>query len=187
MADSVSRGAARTATLVAVPIALLVGVLAFWLLGGFGGTAARPTASASATPTATGPVTMSAPPLAGAAILACRAFIAQLPESVRQLPRRQVSNGVEQNAAYGDPPLTVSCGVPAPTVAPTATVYSLSGVCWYERKATGGTTWTTVDRTVPIAVTVPGRYASPGQWTTEFSDTIVNSVPSSKTRPTGCG
>jgi hypothetical protein len=189
VADSVSRSAARTATLAAVPIALLVGVLAFWLLGGFGGTAAKPTASASATPTATSPVTMSAPPLAGGAILTCRAFIAALPDSIRKLPRRPVSNGVEQNAAYGDPPVTVSCGVPPVTVPPTATVYPVSGVCWYAQPVAGSkdTTWTTVDRTVPVSVAVPGGYDSPGQWAAEFNDTIIGSVPSSKTRPTGCG
>jgi hypothetical protein len=188
VADSVSRGAARTATFVALPIALLVGVLAFWLLGGFGGPA-KPKASASASPTVTSPVTMSAPPLAGAAILTCRAFVAALPDTVRKLPRRPVSNGVEQNAAYGEPPITVSCGVPAPSVAPTATVYAVSGVCWYAQRATGGakdTTWTTVDRTVPISVTVPGNYDSPGQWASEFNDTIISSVPSSKTAPAGC-
>lgn len=186
MADSASRNAARTATLVAVPIALLVGVLVFWQLGGFGG-AAGPKPTRSATPAATGPVTMSAPDLTGGAILTCRAFVAALPDAVRKLPRRPVSIGVEQNAAYGDPPVTVSCGVPPVTVPPTAEVYALSGVCWYARKVTGGTTWTTVDRTVPVMVTVPTKYSGPGQWAAEFNDTIISSVPSSKTAPTGCG
>ena len=185
MADSVSRGAARTATLAAVPIALLVGVLAFWLLGGFGG-AAKPKASASPTPAATGPVTMAAPNLTGGAILTCRAFTAALPTSIRKLPRRPVSDGVEQNAAYGDPPVTVSCGVPPVAVPATATVYSVSGVCWYARQQSTGSTWTTVDRTVPVAVNVPAKYDSPGQWTAEFDDSIISSVPSSKTAPAGC-
>lgn len=187
MADSASRNAARTATLVAVPIALLVGVLAFWQLGGFGGGAAKPAASRSATPTATGPVTVSAPELTGGAILTCRAFVAALPDDIRKLPRRPVSDGVEQNAAYGDPAITVSCGVPPVTVPPTATVYSLSGVCWYAQKQPAGSTWTTVDRTVPVSVSVPGKYDSPGQWTAEFDDTIISSVPSAKTAPAGCG
>jgi uncharacterized protein DUF3515 len=186
VADSVSRGAARTATLAAVPIALLVGVLAFWLLGGFGG-AAKPKASASARPTATGTVTMSAPELTGGTILTCRAFTAALPDTLRNLPRRPVSDGVEQNAAYGDPPVTVSCGVPPVTVPPTSHVYPLSGVCWYAAPAAGGgTAWTTVDRTVPIVVTVPKRYDPPGQWVIGFSDTVAGVVPSSKTAPTGC-
>jgi hypothetical protein len=186
VADPVSRNAARTATLVAVPIALLVGVLAFWQLGGFGG-GAKPKASRSATPTATGPVSVPAPALTGGAILTCRAFIAALPDEVRKLPRRPVSDGVEQNAAYGDPAITVSCGVPAPTVAPTAQVFAVSGVCWYAQQGSTGTSWTTVDRTVPVVVTVPKSYSGPGQWAAEFNDTIISSLPSSTTKPTGCG
>ena len=37
----------------------------------------------------------------------------QLPATVRNLPARKVSAGPEQNAAYGEPPLTVACGVAA--------------------------------------------------------------------------
>jgi Protein of unknown function (DUF3515) len=186
VADSVSRSAARTATIAALPVALLVGVLAFWLLGGFGGrTTVRPSASPSAM--ATGPVPVSAPPLSGATILTCRAFIAQLPDRIRNLPRRPVSAGVEQNAAYGDPPIVVSCGAPAPSVAPTAYVWPLSQVCWYEAKAGSATVWTTVDRRVPVTVTVPATYDSPGQWVAEFGDTVASVVPSSASAPTGCG
>jgi hypothetical protein len=39
---------------------------------------------------------------------------------------------------------------------------------------------------VPIRVTVPKAYDSPGQWTTAFSDTVVATVQSLKQIPTGC-
>jgi hypothetical protein len=187
VADAVSRSAARTATMVAVPIALLVGLLVFWLMGGFGGGGTRTASASSApSPSATGTVPVSAPPLTGPAILTCRAFVAALPNSIRKLPRRPVSDGVEQNAAYGDPPIVVSCGVPAASVPPTGTVYTLSQVCWYAAKAAGATVWTTVDRQVPVSVTVPQRYDSPGQWVAEFGDSVTGVVPSSATEPTGC-
>ncbi|GAA3518520.1 DUF3515 domain-containing protein [Actinocatenispora rupis] len=185
MADEVSRSAAKTATLVALPITLLAGVLAFWLLGGFGG-GAKPKASPSPTPQPS--TTVAVPPrtLAEPATTVCRGFIAQLPGTVRGKIRRPVSAGPEQNAAYGQPPVTVACGVPAPKVAPTATVYALSGVCYLPTKTSAGTVWTTVDRQVPVAVTVPGDSGS-GQWAAEFSDTIANSVKSLAKAPSGCG
>ncbi len=42
----------------------------------------------------------------------CRRSTAQLPATVVGRHRRPVS-GAEQNAAYGDPPITVACGVAA--------------------------------------------------------------------------
>lgn len=184
MADEVSRSAAKTATLVAVPIALVVGVLAFWLLGGFGGGGGTPKASPTPQPSST--VHLAPRTLAEPATTVCRGFIAQLPGTVRGKTRRPVSTGPEQNAAYGQPPVTVACGVPAPTVSRTATVYVLSGVCYLPTKRAGATVWTTVDRQVPIAVTVPGTGGS-GQWAAEFSDTIANSVKSVDKAPAGCG
>lgn len=185
MADEVSRSAAKTATLVALPVTLLVGVLAFWLLGGFGG-GGTPKASPSPRPQPSSTVTVPPRTLAEPATTVCRGFVAQLPGTLRGKTRRPVSSGPEQNAAYGQPPVTVACGVPAPTVSATATVYVLSGVCYLPAKKGGATVWTTVDRQVPIAVTVPGGSGS-GQWAAEFSDTIANSVKSLDKAPSGCG
>ncbi len=184
MPDPVSRGAARTATLVALPVAALVGVLIFSLLGGFhhGGpkTGATPTAQPSSTVSAT------APQLSDRAATVCRAFIAQLPGKIRDRHRRPVSAGAEQNAAYGDPALRVGCGAPRPSFPPTATVYPLSGVCFYASTAAGHSVWTTLDREVPVAITVPDSYSGPGQWVAEFSDAIAGSVPSASHTPIGC-
>lgn len=191
MADSVSRSAARTATVIAVPFALLAGIVVFWLMGGLG--SGRPGApgspSASAKPQPSSSVSMAAPGLADTVEPVCRGFVAQLPDHIRNWKRRPVSAGPEQNAAYGEPPLRVACGGPAATVAPTATVYLLSGVCWIPAQPSGGATvWTTVDRKVPVAVSVPASYQQPGQWVTEFSATVAGAVPSLPPAeiPTGC-
>lgn len=187
MADADSRAAARTATLIALPVAVLVGVLAFWLLGGFGGRGGTPSASHSPSPQPTAPVAVPAPSLSASPGTVCRGLIAQLPGTIRDAKRRPVTAGPEQNAAYGQPPLTVACGVAAPKVARTATVYQLSGVCYLATKRPGGTSvWTTVDRTVPVAITVPGSYSGAGQWAAEFSDSIAGSVPSADSAPSGC-
>lgn len=199
MADPVSRGAARWATLTAVPLALLAGVGAFAALGGFDGAdpGGRPGAGASASPpaptgptptgpVATGPVEMSAPALSGRAELVCRALLSRLPDSLRDQARRPVTAGAEQNAAYGEPPITVACGAAAATFPATDVVYALSGVCWHAAQGDANSVWTTVDREVPIRVTLPAAYQ--GQLVIDLSAAIVGAVPplSAEKIPTGC-
>ena len=94
--------------------------------------------------------------------------------------------GHEQNAAYGDPAITLSCGAPKASYLPTDRVYQLSRVCWHQVDRPEATEWTTVDREVPVRVTVPKAYDQPGQWTTAFSDTVISTVQSLKQIPTGC-
>lgn len=182
---------ARTATIVAVPIALLVGVLVFWLLGGIGegtGPAAPGDATTSASPgqRATGPVGLPTRSLPATTAATCRTLVSRLPEALRELHRRPVSAGPEQNAAYGDPALTVECGADPVTFEPTALVYPLSGVCWYAEERPDVTVWTTVDREVPVRVTVPRQYAPPGQWVIEFSEPVGRTVPVAEGGPAGC-
>ncbi len=185
MADPASRRAALYATLVAVPVAILVGVIAFAYIGSRTSKSdAKPSASPSAI-VPTSAVAMPAPKLSPAHAQACLAFIAQLPTQLRNLAERHVTAGPEQNAAFGEPPITVQCGAPAVRPAPTDTVYPISGVCWFPTTGTTAAVWTTLDREVPVAVTVPNTYAPGGsgsaQWAAEFSAPLVSAMPSVKT------
>jgi hypothetical protein len=156
-----SRSPGRLATLVALPVALVAGLLAFWLLGGF---PSKP---------ATGPVTVSAAALDARATEVCRALVAKLPNALRDRARRPVTAGAEQSAAYGDPAIVLTCGGSQPKVAEDAQLLGLSGVCWVEDQQT----WTTVYREVPVRVSVPKSYDAPGQWVVDFSQPIVDTVP----------
>jgi hypothetical protein len=179
---SESTVAARVATLVALPVAVIVGVASFWWLGGFGGT--RP---AKPRPQSTAPVAMAAPPLDEQRATACRNLLPRLPGVIRDRPRRPVTAGIDQNAAYGDPAITIACGVPAVTLPTGADVYVLSGVCWYSQPAGPGSAWTTVDRATPVRVVVPGSYPAPGQWVIEFSGPVAAALPRRPdTAPSGC-
>jgi hypothetical protein len=193
--DPTVRRAKRVAALIAVPVALIAGLGVFALLGGFG--AGKPSAGpasgpASAQPQATSPVTVAAPVLGDRAATVCRALLSQVPAQLRDRVRRPVTaasggTGSEQNAAYGDPPIILACGVTTPSYAPEENAVVLSGVCWLTRKGAGGSAvFTTLDREVPIAVTVPASYTQPGQWVIEFSPAIVGSVPSIAKLPFGC-
>jgi hypothetical protein len=113
----------------------------------------------------------------------CRALLARMPDKVRDRHRRQVTVGSEQNAAFGDPAITLACGGETPQIAATEFVYNLSGVCWMADAS--GIKWTTVDREVPIVINVPKDYDSAGQWVTAFSGAISTTVPSAHI-PTGC-
>jgi hypothetical protein len=177
MADPANRRAALYATLVAVPVAILIGVIAFAYFASRTSTSeARPSAAVP-----TSPVAMPAPKLSPAHAQACLAFIAQLPNQLRSLPERHVTAGPEQNAAFGEPPVTVQCGAAAVRPAPTATIYPISGVCWFPTTGANATVWTTLDREVPVAVTVPNTYSGSGQWAAEFSAPLVSAMPSIKT------
>lgn len=182
MADSATRGAARAAAFAALPIAVIVGLATFWFLSR--GTAAEPTLPRVQS---TAPVPATAAPLDGRAATACHDLLTRVPtDGLRDRPRRPVTSGADQNAAYGDPALTLTCGVPALTLPVGADVFVLSGVCWYSASDGVGTVWTTVDRDVPVRVRVPKDYPGPGQWVIEFSPAIVATQPRAATTPPGC-
>jgi hypothetical protein len=183
--DQTTRSAGRIATLVALPLALLAGLGAFQLLKpAENQPLVTPTpVTTQAVPTT--PVPMTVTPLDERQTIVCRALLSQLPDQIRHLPRRAVTAGHEQNAAYGEPALTVSCGGVTPTGIPAQEiVYQLNNVCW--RKDPASSVWTTIDREVPVHVAVPAWLEVPGSWVTAFSDTITATVPSLAETPFGC-
>jgi hypothetical protein len=189
VADPVTRSAARWAALVALPVALVAGLVAYRVLarsgsapGGLGGSVAP-----SPAPQSTTPVGMPARPLSTRDAVACQLLVSRLPEKLRDRPRRPVTAGSEQNAAYGDPAITLACGASPAAVDPTATVYNLSGVCWYPVPGPAATTWTTVDRVVPVTVTMPKSYDAQPQWVIEFTPAVAGAIAATTTAvPSGC-
>ncbi|MBO4208746.1 DUF3515 family protein [Micromonospora echinofusca] len=189
--DRAARQAALWATLVAVPVTVAVALFAFARLSPDAPeTPDAPVAGPSATaarPQSTTPVELAAPQLGERQATVCRALLSQLPPTVRDLAQRPVTAGAEQNAAYGDPALTLACGVAPVEVPPTDDVWVINGVCWHAAQRPEATVLTTVDREVPVQVTVPRAYEQPLQWVAPISETTVASVPSAKTAtPRGC-
>lgn len=165
------------ATVIAVPVALLAGVVVYNL--------GQP-ASSSPNVQATGPVTLPAPALAARTAAICQALVDKLPAAVRTKQRRPVTAGTGQNAAYGDPAMTMQCGVPAAVYPPTDELYLLDDVCWHYRQDGDKTVWTTVDREVPVQVTVPGSPTGSSQWAIAFSRPVAQAEPPLKDLPSGC-
>jgi hypothetical protein len=198
--DRTTRTAALWATVVAVPVAVLVAFFTFTLVDRTSGTDAPPAASASAPVVVPStPVRMAAPKLGERAAQVCLAVTSQLPVQVRDLPARKVTAGPEQNAAYGEPPLTVACGVTQPAMCATldggagcvpldSELLLMNRVCWYAKQTGDAAVFTTLDREIAVQVTVPRAYEQPAQWANEFSDIVVQ-TDRSKTEgvPSGCG
>ncbi|MEU5939344.1 DUF3515 family protein [Micromonospora sp. NPDC047548] len=184
--DRSTRRAALFATLVAVPVTVAVAGFTFAKLAP-DSPAAEPSPTAStARAQSTAPVEMAAPALDARPATVCRALMSQLPPSVRDLAQRPVTAGAEQNAAYGDPALTVACGGAEPSFPATADVWTVNKVCWYAAEEADATVLTTVDRETAIRVTVPRAYDQPLQWIAPISDVVVASVPSAGPAPAGC-
>ncbi|MDY7086802.1 MAG: DUF3515 family protein [Actinomycetota bacterium] len=197
--DQATRSAALWATVVAVPVAVIVGLVAFWQIVPQGDeTAATPTASAPA-PVPSTPVQLAAPALDARTAQVCLAVTSQLPTELRGLPGRKVTAGPEQNAAWGEPAITLSCGVKQPVMCERvdggadgcvpldATMLAMDGVCWWAQDGPATDVFTTMDREVAVRVSVPGSYEQPGQWANEFSEPVVKTVKSrSEGVPSGC-
>src|SRR5574342_354995 len=123
---------ARVATLVTLPVVVVVAALLLWGSGAFHGGA-----PGSVAPVSTSPV---------------------------QMPARALT----------------------PPVAPTDRVDGLNGVCWYAVTGTTGTQWTTVDRLVPVTVSVPGPPEGSAQSVIPFSAPLAAADPRIAAAPSGC-
>jgi hypothetical protein len=178
MADTDTRRAARIAALVAIPVALVTGLVAFQIMApdGADDTEEPRNTAAAPRPVPSTPVEMAAPPLSERAATVCRALFSKLPDRFGDLPRRPVTAGPEQNAAYGEPPITVACGVAGPTPPDNAQYFQIQGPCWYQDDtAAGARRWTLLGREVPVLITAPAGFL--GQDLVDLAKPIVETIP----------
>ena len=171
MVDPVSRRAARLAALIALPVALVAGFVTFRVLAPGGSASGDGAAPGGGATTA---VDVAAPSLAPRTATVCRALLAKLPATLGDLTRRPVTAGAEQNAAYGDPPVTVACGSTGPAPPPDPQLFAINGICWYAEDGKDARTWVLQGREVPLVVRVPTAYT--GQNLVDLSTPIRNAV-----------
>lgn len=142
-------------------------------------TLAVPACTSDADPT--GPVGVELPDAGVSAAVArtCRELLAAVPERLRDdLPRRPVRGDATRTAAWGDPPVQLACGVPpAPESAEPVEVGPPEGgtVAFEVEDVDDGVRWTTRDRTVPVAITVPDQYDS--QVVVRLTGALLRTVP----------
>lgn len=79
-----------------------------------------------------GPVTIDAPEMSSAESAACRDLVTNVPEVLAGQDRRQLSGDTNLGAAWGDPAIVLTCGVPEPAdFTETSTCIEANGVGWY--------------------------------------------------------
>ena len=128
-----------------------------------------------------------APAPAGAAAAACTALARELPQEVAGRPRRRTQPDSPFTAAWGDPAITVRCGVGLPaSYTATAVCTSIDGVDWLPGADGVSGPYTAVGRAAFVAVDVPAGL-DPAQAVVALSDlspAVGTAVPVSATR--GC-
>lgn len=91
---------------------------------------------------------------------ACDAFLAALPVQINEQTVRETVPREASVAAWGDPPILVRCGVPAPgALDPTSALIDVESITWFPETLTNGTVFTSVGTSPIIEVTVPREYA----------------------------
>lgn len=161
------RSAARLATLIAVPVTVVLLAVAV-LAERHSGSGAEPLAPASSAPAtakaskALPSVKVAPPPaLSAAQQRACQDLISALPTDLGDLPARPVDSSSPYVAAWGEPAVTLRCGVPRPpSFIATADVQQINGVTWFPERRGATTAWVVVDRPVYVEVLVPAADAS---------------------------
>jgi hypothetical protein len=156
-----TRRAALIATAVAVPVVIVAGLL----LGGAGSQSggSSPSASGSVLPA----VSVSAPAdSSGATVSTCANVISALPLRLAGLDlRRTISNPPSSSiVAWGDPAVVLRCGVARPSnLGPSlsAELFEVDSVLLLPAKTSATTTFTVIDRSVYLDVTVPSSYGQP--------------------------
>jgi hypothetical protein len=95
-----------------------------------------------------------------------------LPAIVLDSKRRTVEPG-RFTAAWGDPAITLRCGVDKPPKLTAASpCYEVNGVGWFAEEASGGYLFTTIGRATFIEVGVPSRYAPEANALVDLAATV---------------
>ena len=89
--------------------------------------------------------------------------------------RRPVEGTPGRLAAWGDPPVTLECGVTLPE-RPEEPV-SVNGVLWSVRDIGAGFRWTTTGRTVDVAVEIPDAYENGAELVNPLAAPIEQNLP----------
>jgi len=122
-------------------------------------------------------VSMPDPAPIGQSEQVCTAVLADLPVTVLDEQRRKVEPG-HRSAAWGDPAITLRCGVEKPPKLTAASpCYEVNGVGWFAEEASGGYLFTTIGRTAFIEVGVPSEYAPEANALVDLAATVSRHDP----------
>ncbi|WP_285493287.1 DUF3515 domain-containing protein [Actinomadura sp. NBRC 104425] len=102
----------------------------------------------------------------------------RLPEKVHGQQRRDTTPESPLTAAWGSPAIALRCGVPRPAgLRPDSQLMTINGVDWFGVPADRPVTFTAVARQAYVEVTVPAKYAPPGDVLIELGSAIASTIP----------
>lgn len=140
---------ARKATAIALPAALVAGGITAWLI--------------SQSLPDTGPLTSVTITEAKGTEDVCANVVVGLPSKLDEREKRAVK-GHPGALAWGDPPISLVCGIPKPDVDTATNLTAVNGVTWWTKQDIDtsdyglpgkNVLWIAVDREVYVAVAVP--------------------------------
>ncbi len=127
---------------------------------------------------AAGSVEVPVPHPNSAATKVCRALHDRLPAKVHSSGRRGTDPSSPLVNAWGSPAIVVRCGVPRPAqLHPTSELSVINGISWLGVPTGRPVTFTAVGRAAYVEVTVPPKYAPPGDVLIELAGPIKTAIP----------
>jgi hypothetical protein len=123
-------------------------------------------------------VAVPAPMPPATAVDACRQLQTELPATVLDGARVMTDPASEFTAAWGDPAITLTCGVPRPAARTAdAQLLEVNGVTWFPQDLSNGTRFTTEERVANVQVDVPIDYRPEAEALIGLAPAIATNVP----------
>ena len=131
----------------------------------------------SALSACSGPVNLATPRPAAGVRMICSDLIAHTPNVVDGKKRREIAHPSPYAAAWGDPAITLTCGVAKPTALNAASeCFVVNGVGWFSEQQANGYRFTTIGRKAYAQVIVPKKYV-PSDPLVDLSKAINDHLP----------
>lgn len=104
----------------------------------------------------------------------CNQLIDGLPNQVVSQDQRQVADDKKLTAAWGNPAITLRCGVGRPSgFTPESSIIAINGVDWFAEQLTAGWRFTSTNTNMYIEVNVPGKYSPEANVLTDLSTALL--------------
>jgi len=118
-------------------------------------------------------VAITAPTPDATTVALCHTLVSSLPGEIATQGRRLVAGDDQLTAAWGDPALTLRCGVERPKgLRPESSIISINGIDWYAEQLSAGYQFTSVNTKMFVEVTVPNTYSPEANVLTEMSPAL---------------
>ncbi|HVE73745.1 MAG TPA: DUF3515 family protein [Mycobacteriales bacterium] len=137
-------------------------------------------------PPPTGPVDVPVPTASAPLILtSCAQLLQRLPAEIADGVGRRSVRDASRTAAWGEPPVTLRCGVPLPERESEAIEVGPIGrrVAWTVRDIGDGYAFTTRDRAVNVTLDVPGSYGNPADLLRRLAEAVTATLPTPEAAP----